>query len=258
MRWCFFLMSLLFVVQGVSLIVDDLSYQVNLGPGETQQFKIALTNDKDEPEQVEIKQCDYGCNSDGQSFFDPVGTMPRSNASWVSFNSNYIRLAPREKQEVIFTIQVPNQQDLKGSYWSALLIEPSQVMQSIQEAKEGMQLTVKIRYAFHVVTTIGNGNAKLNIVSKDLKTVGEKTYLTVDVANAGEVFLNPKLIVKLYSTDGKLEKTLGGSTERLYPGNSQRYFLDGSDLQGKKWKAFLILDNGDQHLFGDTSELYFP
>jgi hypothetical protein len=52
-----------------------------------------------------------------------------------------------------------------------------------------------------------------------------------------------------------LRKTLEADAERLYPGSSKRYMLEGEELEGKKFKAFLLLDNQDGQLFTDTFDL---
>lgn len=252
-----FLLAFFLVCAGTceALIVNDLSYAGTFSPGESKEVTISLTNDKEIPELVEFKLSDYSTNSDGETHFLPPGQEKRSNASWVSLSENRLRLAPKEKADFIFTVKVPNDPALAGSFFSVLLIEPTEFLQSIEEVKSGIQLNVKVRFAYHIVTNVGEGVAKLKIVDKKLVTLADKKYYAVDVANQGTHFLNPKLTLKLYSKQGKLEKTIDVGSERLYPGSSQRYFIDADGLIGNKYKAILVLDNGDKHLFGDTFDL---
>lgn len=254
-RWIslFFLM----VSSAEALMVNDLSYVGNFTPGETREVKITLTNDHDTPELVELKQYDYQTNKEGETHFPDPGTEPRSNAKWIRLSEERIRLAPKEKKDLFVTVKVPQDNNLSGSYFSALLIEPTDFIQSLEDVKSGIQLNVKVRFAFHIVTNVGEGQAKLKILDKQLVTMADKPLLAVDVSNIGTYFLNPKLTLKLYSAEGKLVKTLESSPERLYPGSSQRFFLNGEGLAGNQYKAFLVLDNGDKHLFGDTFDLSF-
>lgn len=256
------LLSLIFIFVAMcgiteGVMVSDLSFKEDLKPGENRKIKLTLTNERNEPERVDLKQCDYGCNADGQHFFEAAGTLPRSNAKWISLSTNQIVLAPNEKTDIYLTLNTPNDSQLKGSYWSILLISPTEAISS-QHSDDGFNLQVRIQYASHIVTNIGAGNAKLKIVKKGFKEMDGKKYLYVDVENTGDLFLNPKLNLKLYNSLGKLYKAIEAPSERLYPGNSQRYFVNIEGVEKQKYTAFLMLDNGDNHLFGDTSKLDFP
>ncbi len=253
----FFLLIFFVIFYAEALIVSDLSSVVSLAPSEEKEITIQLTNDKDTPELVEFKLSDYSTNHEGETHFLPPGTTPRSNASWITLNEERMKLAPKEKGELHIALKAPSEPSLEGSYFTVLLIEPTDFIQSMEDVKSGIQLNVKVRFAYHIVTNVSEGQAKLKILDKKLTTLAEKKYLEVDVSNLGTLFLNPKLTVKLYSQQGKLAKTLEGQPERLYPGSSQRYLLEAEGLEKGKYKAFLVLDNGDKHLFGDKFEIEF-
>jgi hypothetical protein len=242
---------------GEALQVSGLSYIDNCRPGDKKYVKIILINDKDQAETIDLKLCDYSCNKEGQHFFDAVGSQSKSNAAWITFPMPQITLTPREQYELTAVIEVPLDAPSNGSYWSVLLIEPADPIEAINESEKGLQLRIKIRYAFHFVTTLGNEAPRLKILNKELKTLNEKKMIAIDVENIGPVFLNPKLTLKLFNKAGKLEKTIEGQSERIYPANTSRYFLDGEGVEGKTYKAFLLFDNGDHHLFGDTFEITF-
>lgn len=237
-----------------ALQVNGLTYLNTLKPGEKANFFVTLIADKDTPELVEFKLCDYRSNSEGQHFFEEVGNHPRSNAKWISLGSHHEIVKPGEKRNVSVSIDVPKDTGLNGSYWSVLLIEPTNPINTITESEHGLQLHVKIRYAFHIVTNIGSGNPSLKITRKGLEQIESKQYFAVDVANTGDLFLNPKMTLKIFNKQGKLEYTKETQAERLYPGSSSRYLADGSDLKSGNYTAFLLLDNGDGRLFADTFE----
>lgn len=257
-RTLFFLIFLLSTSICQALQVTDLSYIDSLVPGESKRVKVTLINDRDIPENVDLKICDYATNCEGEHFYEEPGTFQRTNGPWVTLASNRVYLAPNEQSDFYFTIDVPKDSNLKGSYWSIMFIEPVEPVQKFSESADGFSLNVKIRFAYHIVTNVGKGLAKLKILKKDFKMIEDNQFFYVDVSNTGELFLNPKLSLKLYDGSGKLAKTIEGQPERLYPGSSQRYLIDTKEIERSKYTAFLLLDNGDSHLFGDTFELMVP
>lgn len=257
-RMTFFLYGLFSIVVGLceGLQVSSLSHVESYIPGEFQQVKLTLFNDKEDVEIVELKLSHYACNSEGFHFFEELDSHPRSNLSWVRLGGNRIQIPPREQISFFYTIQIPDDHSLQGSYWSVLLIEPSGIVKAPDSApeQEGLLLNVKVRFAHHIVTTIGKGETKLKVTKKAVKEINGKKFLCIDVMNNGDFFIEPTLTLKLYNCAGKLDKTLETAQERLYPGSSQCYFLDISefDFEEGKYKGFILLDGGNNHLFGSV------
>jgi len=250
---CLLMIFGIFNLQAIQ--VSGLSYLNAFKPGESGQVRITLISDKEKPELVDLKLCDYRCNSNGQHFFDELGQQPRSNAKWIAQGSHRETIDPGERRDIYLTINVPQDNTLKGSYWSVLLIEPSDPLQTLVEPEQGFQLQVKVRYAYHIVTNVGSGTPTLKIVRKGIEKNDGKNFFTVDVENTGDTFLNPKMSAKLFNKKGKLEKSIETQTERLYPGSSSRFLADGEGISPGEYTAFLILDNGDGRIFGDTFAL---
>lgn len=238
-----------------SLLVSELSYKGKFSPGDFRRIKISLTNEKTVPEQVHFKLVDYACNAEGEHFFKKPHSFERSNASWIHLHTNQLTLKAKEKADYFFTVKVPSDPLLQGSYWSVILIEPKDPVNTIKDQLMGFNLAIQLRFAYHLITTIDEGVAKLEVIQTKLYPLQEEEKLGIDIKNTGTLFLNPKATLKLYNSAGVLEKTLISQKERLYPASSQRYFFQGMGLKGKKYTAFLLLDNEDKHLFGETFEL---
>lgn len=246
-----------------SLQVNNLSCLENLTPGSKKQVRITLTNDRSVPEKLEFKLVDYACNSDGKHFFGETiseGASEkywRSSKEWIQLGQNHITLDPGETRDVYYIIEVPesNSSELNGSYWNVLLIEPIDQELLKETTNEGFQLRIKLRYAHHTVVNIGEAIPKLKILKKEIKKIDDKQYLCIHVLNEGNLFFYPTLTFKLYDSDGKLEKTLKANPERLYPGNSQSFYLDLLDLSqeriSKKLSGFILFDGENNLLFGD-------
>lgn len=238
-----------------ALQVSDFSIIEKLKPGEKKQVSLTLFNDRDIEEMVNLSLIDYSCNSEGEHFF---GDLPekatRSNISWVHLGQDRVKLSPQEQRVIYYVIEVPHETSLKGSYWSVLLIEPTEIL-SPKEIQSGeFKLNVKLRYAHHIVTNIGKASAKLKLFKKEIKEIEGKRYLCVHVLNEGDEFFNPSLTLKLYNKKGVLEKTLITPTERLYPGNPQSFLVNMEDLteaQLQEFSGFVLFDAKSDQVFGD-------
>lgn len=243
-----------------SVQLNTMTILEQLKPGEKKQVILAVTNDKDVPETVDFKLADYSSNSDGQHTYDeyprdPNETIPsRSSARWIHLSQNRITLNPREQRKVYYEIEVPNDPNLKGSYWNIILVEPVDVESIKQPENNGFTLKVKTRYAHHTVVNVGEGSPKIKVIKSEIKEEGDNRYLCMHVLNEGDKFYDPTLTLKLYGKDGKLVKTLEGHSERLYPGNSKCFHLN---LQGitedelTNLTGFILFNGKDNVLFGD-------
>lgn len=262
--YCFFFISLIFFTAPptslLGLQVNNLSCLEKLNPGEKKQIQIILINDSDSKEQVNLKLANYACNSDGEHFYDEdylndLIKYPRSNKSWIDHGLSQIYLEPRETRNIYYTIHVPNDDTLVGSYWSILLIEPQGTTLSKDTVNEGFSLQIKIRYAHHIIASIGDATPKLKILKKEIKEINGKPFLCLHVLNEGNLFFEPNLTLKLYDDNGKLEATLKSQSERLYPGNSQCFLLNVETLSEEKLKGkligFLLFDGNENLFFGD-------
>lgn len=254
---CFFFF-LLKTLTVYGLQVSALTYTGDFQPGESRDIKLTLINERDVAEKVDLQICDYACNCKGEHFYEEPGKMKRTNASWITLNQEHVTLEPKDQYDVFYTITAPKDPDLGGSFWSVLLIEPADPVQQMIESESGYCVNVKIRYAHHIVTNLGKRKPKLKIIQKEINELEGKKYLSLDVDNVGELFVSPKLMLKLYDSKGNLKSTLEGQSERLYPGNSQRYLLAMDGVEAGKYTGFLLLDNGDNNLFGDTFPIQFP
>lgn len=247
-------MSSCSIIEGLQ--PNSLWFHADAKPGDTIPVKLTLVNERDVVEKIDLKPVDYSCNAKGEHFYDEPADSTRSSAKWIDIPSHRVEIPAKGQVEVLYTIQVPNNPELHGTYWNVILIEPTDPLPAKNEKKDDQfQLLVKIRYAYHVVVNIGKGDPSLKILDKTLTEQDGKQLYFLDVANNGDFFLNPKLTLKAYNDKGQLINTFTDQEQRIYPGSSVRYTLDISNLKPDHYTGFLLLDNGDKHLFGDRFEL---
>jgi hypothetical protein len=244
---------------GVSLI-GELTQEKTLQPGEKFEGKVTLENTGETSWQVTIYKTDYLFYSDGSNIYGEPGRITHSNASWLSVSPNRITIPPKEMASVYYTIEVPLQPDLIGTYWSMLMIEPTSETgpENIQDETGKVKLGVKtvVRYGVQIVTNIGDtGARKIKFLDKKLSNQDGKRTLQMDIENIGERWLRPTLWVELYDKGGKNIGRFGNRQMRIYPGCSVRHRIDLSDVPKGKYKALVVVDNGDEYVFGAQYDL---
>jgi len=256
--------KLLLLLSAVAILLfPQISYALIVSSGLTVE-KVVLPGDKivgvialrgeESDETVRIYQTDYLFYADGRNEFGKPGSNPRSNASWISYSPNQITLPAGGRAEVTYQITVPNDKDLRGTYWSVIMVEevPKGTLE-VPSAKKGevaVGIRVVSRYAVQVVTHIGDtGTRALEFADKKLEMKDGKTCLILDVKNTGERWLVPEVYVDLFGQSGQLGRYPGGKL-RIFPGCSVRYRVDLGALKPGKYNALVIADCGEDNVFG--------
>jgi len=251
-------------VEAGVLIIGGLTQEKQAQIGETYQGTILIGNNADKPREAKIYQTDYLFFSDGTNIYGEPGKDPRSNANWITFSPHRLIIPPKETAAVNYTINVPDDKSLAGTYWSMLMVEgigeehPEAAIQP-EEGKVQLGIRTVIRYGIQMVTHIGDtGSRKLKFTgAKLLPKEGGGRILEIDLENTGERWLVPLLWVELYDEQGRYIGKFDSSKLRIYPGTSVRHRIDLSSLPGGKYKTLVVADNGDKYVFGAQYTLKF-
>ncbi len=239
---------------GVS-VVGSLFRKKNVTPGGTFQGIIFIRNKTDAPREVKVYQTDYLFFFDGRNIYGEPGKDPRSNANWISFSPQRLVIPPKGKSEVNYTVKVPDDETFVGTYWSMLMVERisknSPEVIGLDKGKINLGMRQVIRWGIQVVTHIGDtGVRKIKFLKIKLMKMKEKKILLIDIENIGDRLLNPVLWNELYDEKGGFIGRLKGGKWSIYPGTSVRYRVDISTVPKGKYKALIVADNGDEHVFG--------
>lgn len=223
-------------------------------PGETFEGIILLKNTGSEAVEMGIGQTDYLFAADGSNHYDKPGTHPRSNAGWLSINPARAFVAPQSTVSVYYKGKVPAASDLRGTYWSMIMVEPINVpTPEVKDEKEKVVVGIRtiMRYAVQVVTEIGaTGTESLNVLEKRLIVNGGKKVLELDVGNNGERVQIPTLWAEFYNEQGISIGRFEGGRWRIYPTCSVRYKVDLADIPAGKYTAMIVMDTGGDYVTG--------
>ncbi|MGI6792325.1 hypothetical protein [Aminivibrio sp.] len=257
---CVFTVFLLFVLSGnifaeVNLNVDGtMTRSFTLDPGGKTRGEIVVQNQGDEESEVKVYLQDYLHYADGRNLFQKPGAVGRSNASWIALTPNQAVIPAKGSLTINFTLSVPPDPKLKGTYWSLLMIEPvpkSLLTPGKPENDVNIQVVTVVRLAVQMISTVGkSGEAKLRFQSRSLAREQGRRLLTLDLENMGDRLLTPHVWTELYNKKGQSSGKIDGSRHRIYPGCSARFVLDLSKLAPGGYKAVVVADNGDDNVFG--------
>jgi hypothetical protein len=243
---------------GIS-VVGNLVRTHSVKAGEPFEGIIIVRNNGENSTDARFFQTDYLFFSDGRNLYGDPGTAPRSNAGWITISPSRTTLPPKATTEVHYKGIVPEGADLKGSYWSMLIVEPAAPPAPVvngdkKEITVGLQ--TMIRFGIQIVSEIGDtGSRSLKVLDKSLVSKDGKRSFKLDVENTGERLQIPAMSMELFNKDGISVGKLDGGKSRIYSTCSVRYSVDLTEIPPGKYTALVILDNGDDHVTGAQYQL---
>ncbi len=244
-----------FFAGGSVIVTGGLTYEFEAAAGGSLEGTIACSNPDDKPQEIKAYQTDYFFYADGTVLYGDPGKLPRSNARWISISPHQALIPPKESLSIHFSIQVPGDESMKGTYWSVIMIEPVEPG-SVESTGGGpgdigMGLRQVMRYAVQVVTHVGvSSTRQLKFPQIKLAAENEKKILVVDVENTGERWLRGTAWVELYDSKGKYTGKFEGGKQRMYPGTTARFKMDLVGILSDSYKALIVVDCGGNDVFG--------
>ena len=247
---------------GVS-VTGGLTHEKVVEISETYQGTILVKNNSDKLEEVKIYQTDYLFFCDGRNIYGEPGKDARSNADWISFSPARLIIPSQETAAVNYIIMVPEDKSLAGTYWSMIMVEgigkdSPEASTAPEEDKTKISIRQVMRYGIQIVTHIGDSGIR-NLKILDQKFIKEKeNYLfQLDIENVGERWLRPQVWAELYNQKGSFIGKFSGGVLRIFPGTSVRYRIGLNDIPSGEYKALLVIDNGDEYVWGLQYNLEF-
>lgn len=247
---------------GIS-VEGGLTREKTAGRGETYQGVITIKNQGDTPQELKIYQSDYRFTCEGVTSYGNPGEDPRSNAGWIAFSPGRFSVPPQERATLNYTVIVPDDEALLGTYWSMLMIEciPESSPEASGAQKErnfSLGITQVMRYAVQMITHLGEtGEKKIRFLQTKILKDGSSRILQVDMENIGERLLRPRLWCELYHEDGTSPGRFQGEQYRIFPNTSKRFTIDISSVSTGSYQALVVADCGENDLFGAMYTLKF-
>ncbi|HZZ18955.1 MAG TPA: hypothetical protein VFE25_06275 [Opitutaceae bacterium] len=234
--------------RGAIAVLGTLAQEQSVAPGESFEGTIVLQNTGTETETARISQTDYAFAADGSNNFASPGSLPHSNAPWISVGTTLVRIPGGESATVPYHGKVPADPSLKGSYWSIIMVEDSTPLE-IGNPANGIKTLA--RYGIQVISDIGeSGRRSVKFARHDFVQGKAATVAFLDLVNDGERLIFPKLWIEVYDASGSKLGRFGGEAVRLYPDCSTRYRVELPGLPKGAYNALMLVDCGHDQMVG--------
>lgn len=226
------------------VILNGLTHVYTGSTGETITGEVILINSSDQEQRVtfELNEAIFSCTSNRIFIKDKF--HQQSSSKWFSANLMDKLLAPREKYVYKFSIKIPNDKSLKGSFWSMLMVNVEKPIKE-ESLNTKIGLDTKIRYAIGLLTNVNAfDNINLDFSNINLKedSNSPKKELEVKVLNESLFIEGVKLSLEIYDNKGiKIQET---ETDRnmVFPGFCRDFKFDVSVLPNGEYNCVLIAD----------------
>jgi hypothetical protein len=228
--------------------------------GESYVGTVVVRNLTQQDQPVRIYQTDYLFFADGTSHFNDPGTTARSNASWITPTVRSLLVPPQSEMTVTYTVKVPASDSLKGTYWSAIMVEgaPNEANRS-SGGRPQVGVGSVMRYAVQVATHIqASGSRKVTFANSKFLTNPDSTQsFELDVLNAGDRGYRPALWIEVYDAEGALKANARQERGLLYPGTSLRQVFALGRLAPGTYRAIVFADSGEDAVFASQFTIRF-
>ena len=264
-KWClknsaYFIATAIFLTpvccySAIQVVNSSLLHEYKVSRGDSVQGKVQLRNNGSAAERVRINKKDIVFSKFGEANYKTLEEKanPRSNAAWITFNTaNDKNLSAQENYEFEYTINIPNDPNIKGSFWSTLMIEPQTALDINNTNIDKKEITVvtKARYAIMLVTTITDGSVDISVMEHKIKTVDDKKLLEIDIKNNGESIYRMKSELQLYNSNGEYIFNKQLNSKAVYPESTNSILFDISEVKKGTYNALIMFEGDDESLQG--------
>lgn len=240
------------------IVINGLSHEHSLQKGENAKGVIIVQNNGTKAEPVVVYQRDYSFNYEGQSFYHERGVIERSNMDWMVINPLNLVIEPNEEVEIAYEIRVPDEDSLRGSFWSMIMVEPGEDFDTSKTANS-IKIRSVTRYAIQIISNIisenNNAISELKFLNIELTKSDSASYLNVFTENSGETFLRTRLEIEIFSPEGESLGVFKSKRLSTYPGTSRRYVIQIPQLETGNYQSLLIADSGQDEVLGASITL---
>ncbi|HDZ05396.1 hypothetical protein LCGC14_0070420 [marine sediment metagenome] len=223
-------------------VVNGLTHVFSGVSGDVISGEVILINYSSSQQRVifELQEAIYSCTE--ERTFTTLGKHTFSSSSWVTNNVNEHILEPKEEYVLKFSIEIPPDTKLKGSFWSVLMVSVDSPIKE-EVVHENIGIGSKIQYAVGLITNV-NSLDEVNIDFKDVDSLEEDNRnLQVKIENKGVFAEATALSLEVYNENGDMVKEYKSKRLLVFPNLCRDYILNLSDLPKGIYDCVLLAES---------------
>lgn len=172
-------------------------------------------------------------------------THKNSIKNWLTTNVNEHVFKANEEYELIYTINVPDDVEIDGSFWGILMVEVEKPIKE-DELEYGVKLESKIRYGIQIIADINERKpSELEFYNIKIEEPDGNKIINVDLKNLGAFYVEPTLVLEVFNDKGEQQKKEEVKFKKVYPNSCKTFTIDISDLPKGAYTAVLVADYGE-------------
>lgn len=228
------------------VVINGLTHVHKSSSGEIISGVIKLKNISNEEQRIVIYFNDMVQECGKETVLTTQFSHERSIAKWFSTNINERILSANEEYELMYTINVPEEASLSGTYWGVVMIEVEKPIKEDQ-LEHGVKLESKVRYGIQILANINEPTpSEIDFYNVAIVDDGISRTINVDVQNIGSFFVQPNIILEVFNEKGERNKREEVQFKKIYPHSCKSYSIDISDLLKGRYTATLVADYGQE------------
>lgn len=229
------------------IVINGLTHEHQTTSGSLVTGVIQLRNTSDTEQRVVFYFNDMLQECGKETVLTTEIINERTLFNWFSTNINERVLAPKEDFELIYTINVPDNSTITGSYWGVLMVEIEKPIKE-EQLEHGLKLESKVRYGIQIIADVNTSKTpELEFFNIEYKEDHQDKLLLVDIQNNGEFVAQPNLFIEVFNKEGIRVKRDEVRLKKVYPKSCKLFSFDIADLPPGAYTATIAADT-NQHI----------
>lgn len=240
-----FLFLSFYVSNANVVILNGLTHVHQSSSGQLITGVIRLKNTSGTEQRVIIYFNDLFQECGKETVLTADSTHNNSIKNWLSTNVNEHVFQANEEYELIYTINVPNDVAIDGSFWGVLMVEIEKPIKE-DELQYGVKLESKVRYGIQIIADINKRTpSELEFYDIKIEEPDGNKIIQIDLKNLGTYYVQPTLILEVFNTNGEQVKKVEVKFKKVYPNSCKGFTMDISGLPKGAYTAVLVADYGE-------------
>ena len=229
------------ILNGLTQVSSGLS-------GDVIQGEVVLLNTSNEEQRVifNLNEALFSCSA--PRTYTDKNPHAQSSSNWFSAELMDKVLIPKEKYVYKYTITIPEDKELRGSFWTMLMVTIEKPIKE-ESLNDNVGLNTKLRYGIALISHVNSlDEVNLNFDQANLKNETENPLkqLEVKIKNDGLFIEGVVLTLEIYDAQGTKIDVLSSDRNMVFPGACRDYSLDISTLPAGEYQCILLADSREE------------